>query len=294
MSRSDEVTPRMGLVCFAFGVARVPPGQPLAGRILIRLLADLGLSEAAARSLLLRMRREGLLTSERAGRQAKYRLAPVIDSAQERLHRQMLGHRPAWTGTFNGLLYEVPERRRDFRDRLRRTALLLGYATLRPGLLVATTDRWNELTSLLPPPPAGSQLLRTGVSLSAEDSRRVAAELWNLEGLAARYRDVIAATRDRTDGAEAHPRDSVASFSDFAAATIPILEVIADDPDLPAELLLPDWPGDQLAATCMRAFRVFGPMIQDYLAELTDEDGPSLSWNINDGPESAHHPQQQR
>ncbi len=290
MSRPGEVTPRMGLVCFAFGVARVPPGQPLAGRILIRLLADLGLSEAAARSLLLRMRREGLLASERAGRQATYRLAPVVGSAQERLHRQMLGHRPAWTGTFNGLLYEIPERRRDFRDRLRRTAQLLGYATLRPGLLVATTDRWDELTSLLPPPPAGSELLRTGVSLSAEDSRRVAAELWNLEALAARYQGVIAETRDRTDRAEAHPRDSVASFSDFAAATLPIFEVIADDPDLPAELLLADWPGDQLAGTCMRALRVFGPMIQDYLAGLTDEDGPSLSWNIDDAPESVEHP----
>ncbi len=141
MSRRGEMTPRMGLICFAFGVARVPAGHPLAGRILIRLLADLGLSEAAARSLLLRMRKEGLLTSERAGRQASYRLAPIVDAAQERLHRQMLGHRPAWTGTFNGLLYEVPERRRDFRERLRRTALLLGYAALRPGLFVATTDR---------------------------------------------------------------------------------------------------------------------------------------------------------
>lgn len=57
----------------------------------------------------------------------------------------------------------------------------------------------------------------------------------------------------------------------------------------PAELLLPDWPDDQLAATCMRAFRVCGPMIQDYLAGLTDEDAPSVSWNI-DGPESVEHP----
>ncbi len=100
---------------------------------------------------------------------------------------------------------------------------------------------------------------------------------------------MIAETQARTDRAEAHPRDSVASFSDFAAATIPILEVIADDPDLPAELLLPDWPDDLLAATCMRAFRVFGPMIQDYLAGLTDEDGPSVSWNIDDAPESIEH-----
>ncbi len=265
----------MGLVCFAFGVAGVPPGQPLAGRTLLLLLADLGLSDPAARSLLLRMRHEGLLDSERTGRQARYRLAPVVTSAQARLERQLRGGRPAWTGAFSGILYQVPERSRDFRDRLRRTAQLLGYATLRPGLLVATTDRWAELVSVLPPPPAGSQLLRTSVGLSADDSRRVAAELWDLQALAARYRAVLAEARHRTDRAEARPPGPAASFHDFAAATLPIYEVSADDPDLPAELLLPDWPGDQLAPAIARALRVFGPLIHDYLAGI-QSDVPSL------------------
>src|ERR1700735_513541 len=241
MTGSGEVTPRMGLVCFAFGVAGVPPGQPLAGPLLIRLLADLGLSEAAARSLLLRMRREGLLASERAGRQARYRLAPVVASAQARLERQLRGGRPAWSGAFSGVLYQVPERSRDFRDRLRRTAPPLGYATLRPGLLVATTDRWAELISVLPPPPDGSHLLWTSVRLTADDSRRVAADLWELKALAARYRSVLAEARDRMDRAEAHPPDTGAALTDFAAVTLPLYEAGASDPDLPAELLLPDW-----------------------------------------------------
>ena len=265
MSKPPEVTPRMGLVCFAFGVARVPPGQPLAGSILIRLLAELGLSEAAARSLLLRMRRDGLLVSERSGRQAKYRLAPVVDAVQERLRRQLLGHRPPWTGTFNGVLYEVPESSRRFRDQLRRTAQLLGYATLRPGLLIATTDRCGELISLLPPPPAGTQLLQTGITLNIEDSRRIAADRWDLDRLAHRYRTVIDKTSEHTARAETHPTDPATSFSDFAAATLPLFEVIADDPDLPAELLPDTWPADQLTAAYTRAFEVFGPMVHNYL-----------------------------
>jgi phenylacetic acid degradation operon negative regulatory protein len=263
-----EVTPRMGLISFAFGVARVPPGQHMPGPLLIRLLADLGLSEAAARSLLLRMRREGLLDSERAGRQARYRLTPLVISAQDRLQRQMLGDRPAWAGAFSGVLFEVPERSRDFRDRLRRSAQLLGYVTLRPGLLVATTDRWEELISTLPSPPAGSQLLPMSVTLSPDDSRRVAAELWNLEGLAARYRDVLAEAGGRTDRAEARPPDPSDALAAFAAAALPMYEVIASDPDLPAELLLPDWPGDQLRAALYRALQVFGPIIEDYVAGL--------------------------
>jgi phenylacetic acid degradation operon negative regulatory protein len=267
-----DLSPRVGLVCFAFGVAAVPfggqlPDGQLPGRVLLRLLADLGLAEAASRSVLLRMRREGWLDSQRAGREARYRLAPAITSAQARIEGQLRGQRPEWTGSFSGVLYEVPEQARAFRDRLRRTAQLLGYATLRPGLLVATTDRWEELVSLLPARPAGSEVLRTRLSLGAEDSRRVAARMWGLEALAARYRSVLEQSQAQIDQAQRHPPGAPA-FRAFAAAILPIYDASTDDPDLPAELLPPDWPGDQLGATLQRAFLAFYPLISDYLAAL--------------------------
>lgn len=269
----------MGLVCFAFGVARVPPGERLAGTVLIRLLSDLGLSEAAARSLLLRMRREGLLDSEPDGRQAMYCLTTVVQAAQDRLERQLRGRRPSWTGAFNAVLYEVPEHRRNFRDQLRRTAQLLGYATLRPGLLVATTDRWEELVSLLPAQPPGSQLLRTRVSLGPEDTLRVAADLWDLQDLAARYRAVLAGARDRTERAEADPPGPSATLAAFAAAVLPVYETGAADPDLPAELLPPEWPGDQVGVTLNRAYQVFAPLLEEYFARLGNG-APSLATDV--------------
>ena len=262
----------MALVCFAFGAAAVPsggqlPGGQLGGRVLIRLLADLGLSEPAARSLLLRMRREGWLHSERAGREARYRLAPAILAAQARIEAQLRGQRPEWTGSFSGVLYEVPENARAFRDRLRRTAQLLGYATLRPGLLAATTDRWEELLSLLPAHPAASQVLRTRISLSAGDSRRVAARMWGLDALAARYRSVLEQSRVTTEQAQRHS-PGAAAFRALSAATLPIYDASAEDPDLPAGLLPPDWPGDQLGPALDRAFRAFYPLVGDYLTAL--------------------------
>ncbi|HEY0937245.1 MAG TPA: hypothetical protein VGD91_26340, partial [Trebonia sp.] len=187
----------MRLVFFAFGTATAAfggqlPDGALAGSALIRLLAELGLSPGAARSLLLRMRRDGWLDSERQGREARYRIAPVVSSAQARIERQMRGQRPAWEGSFSGILYEIPEQDRPFRDHLRRTAQLLGYATLRPGLLIATTDHWTELSALLPAQPPGGQLLRARIALDSDDSRAVAARLWALESLATRYRQVMA------------------------------------------------------------------------------------------------------
>jgi len=256
------MTPGMSLVCFAFAVTQVGPGQSLAGSVLLRVLGDLGLSASAARSLLLRMRRQGWLSSERVGRQALYRLTPVIDVAQARLGRQLEGGRPLWSGSFNGVLYEVPQRHRAFRDRLRRSAQLLGYVVLRPGFLVATSDRWDALTSLLHSQPDGSQVLRTSLTVSAEDSRLMAADLWHLDALAARYRAVLADARAGTDRAARHPPRREEAFRAFVTTTFPLYDAGAEDPDLPTVLLPPDWPGDELRVAFNQAFKVFAPLLK--------------------------------
>src|ERR1700760_3218129 len=98
-----ELTPRMRLVVFAFGAASVPfggqlPGAGLAGPALIRLLSELGLSPGAARSLLLRMRRDGWLDAERAGREARYRLAAAGSSAPSPRAGPVWGARPRGGG----------------------------------------------------------------------------------------------------------------------------------------------------------------------------------------------------
>jgi phenylacetic acid degradation operon negative regulatory protein len=274
VASSGEITPRTGVVAFAFGVARAQVGDAVPGPVLIRLLADLGVSGPAARSLVLRMRREGWLTSERAGREARYRLAPLTAAAQARVEGQLRGSRPGWDGSFSGVLFSVPERHRSFRDRLRRSAQLLGYVTLRPGLLIAATDRYEELTGLLPPRPAGSQVLRTRLAFSPEDTRSIVPQLWDLEGLAARYRAVLADAGRRTSRAEKQPAAGAAAFRNFAAATLPLYQASADDPDLPDELLPAGWPGQQVGQALGRAFRAFGPALGDYLAAVA---GPSAA-----------------
>jgi phenylacetic acid degradation operon negative regulatory protein len=263
--RPAEISPQVGLVCLAVGAAQVKPGESVAGPVLFRLLADLGVSDSAARSLLLRMRRDGWLTSQRVGRQARYRLAPVLFAGQERVERQLRGGRPPWNGSFSGVLYVVPERYRSFRDRLRRSALLLGYVTLRPGLLLATTDRYDELLAALPAQPAGSQLLRTRLTFAADDSRRLAADLWNLADVAAMYWRTLAEFDERVADAAQQPPAGAAALRAFAAAVLPLYRAGSADPDLPAELLPADWPAPYLSAAIGRAFAVFVPLVSDYL-----------------------------
>lgn len=263
--RQPEIPPQVSLVCFAFGAAQVPPGDSVSGPVLFRLLADLGVSGPAARSILLRMRRDGWLSSERAGRQALYRLSPILFAAQDRVERQLRGERPPWRGSFSGVLYTVPERSRAYRDRLRRSALFLGYVGLRPGLLVATTDRYDDLIAELPPQPAGSQLLRTTLTFSAADTHELAADLWDLAGVAAMYRRTIADFNQRVADAQRQPPSGAAALRAFVGAVLPLYQAGAADPDLPAELLPADWPGQDLSTAIGRAFTVFVPLVSNYL-----------------------------
>lgn len=267
--RQPEISPQVSLVCLAFGAAQVRPGDSVSGPVLFRLLADLGVSAAAARSMLLRMRRDGWLSSERDGRQARYRLSPLLFAARERVEKQLRGGRPRWRGSFSGVLYTVPERFRPYRDRLRRSALFLGYVSLRPGLLVATTDRFDDLIAALPPGPAGSQLLRTTLTFSAADTRRLAADLWDTAGVAARYRRAVADFGQRVADTQSEPPVGAAALRAFAAAVLPLYQAGAADPDLPAELLPADWPGQELAAAIERAFTVFVPLVSDYLDKIS-------------------------
>jgi phenylacetic acid degradation operon negative regulatory protein len=274
--RQAELSPQISIVCFAIGVAQVRPGAPVAGPVLLSVLADLGVSSSAARSLLLRMRREGWITSERSGRQAHYRLSPVLSAAEGRLDRHLRGRQPEWNGSFTGVLFSVPERYRSYRDRLRRTAQLLGYVTLRPGLLIATTDRYSELVALLPAQPSGSQLLALTLAFSTDDSRRMARQLWDLDGFATRCQKALATADRHTTAAQQAPIRGAEALRAFAAATLPLFEATANDPDLPAELLPEDWPAAQLGAALRRAFEVFGPSLIAYLGRLgvtKDPDG---------------------
>ncbi len=257
-------------VFFILGMAGVPPADALAGPVLLRLLGDLGISEPAARSTILRMRRADLLTAVRTGRTAAYAPSQSVIAGHQRRRNQFVGEGPPWDGGFHALLVTVPERDRGFRDELRRMATLAGYRTLRAGLLIAPSDRSAELANTLARIPAQASIVAARLQLAPEDSRRVAGELWELDELAERYRALALAARAASRAARGRPPSGAAAVRALAAATQPIYEAIAADPGLPADLLPPAWPGPELSVALGEALRTFGPAVTDHLARIRE------------------------
>lgn len=252
-----------GRVAFCFGVAR---RAVLPGPVLVRMLADLDVGASAARTRLARLVRRGSLTTTRRGRIADYRLAGAFLAAYSRAELDTEGPAP-WNGEWHGLLVTVAERHRSYRDAFRRQAVLAGYGQLRPGLLVAPEDRTAPLVELLAAAPPDATVRRLLIRMDAAAGRAAAAEAWNLDELAATYRDLTGFVHAAlAENAAAAPSRTV--LSAFAGVVEAAFGQLAGDPGLPAELLPSDWPRTGLVSALTEATERLSPVCKAYVDQL--------------------------
>ena len=255
----------VGLVPFVFGIAG---RTELPGVVLNRLLIDLGLTPAAAKTMLARMRNRGQLAAQRTGRGSRYRLAGPFERSFQRIRA---GHTAApiiWPGWFHTLLYQVPEAERPFRDLLRRHALLVGYGMLQQGLLIATADHTEALAVTLARRPASAIVYHAELRLSVDDARTAAAQAWALA-------DVDEVLRRHCVALEAALAE-VPSRSEPTAQTLRRLAEIVNAPlidtllapNLPPELLPTDWPMATLHRLIGKAHEHYLPPARAYVEQL--------------------------
>ena len=241
-----------------------------------------GRSPEQVRSCLRRLVAEGLFTRDGQGQRAVYRptddgLAALgASTARARLaHTQDAAGRPGRSGRGSGehgwdrrwhlAAFAIPEARRAARDALREHLGRLGGAAIHNGLY-ASPHPWEK--------DVGDEAERLGVSehvtLAATDDLAVggiseptalAARLWPIERLAARYQSFV----DRWE----HVPDDLASMrrrhqtlpdSAFLPGALAMglayQACFDDDPLLPPELLPHPWPGGAARDLLVRSRRL--------------------------------------
>lgn len=255
------------LIPFLFGCSRLEafPGTPL-----IRLLGDLGMGETAARTTLARLRASGSLTSTRVGRRSQYRLSGPMKAAFERARERPEDDR--WDGGFHGIIYGVPERDRYFRDMLRLDMTRLGYAPLRPGLMISPRDRFDGLAQTLETMPAGAYAMRSWIGLTLADARESAERAWSLKLLEREYGRQAKMLQRLSKGSRSIRPDAV-TLRNFFQHQRTILSLYLSDPRLPSDLLPSSWPIHEVDAA-RRAFReTWSPSIIHYIDSVIEETG---------------------
>jgi phenylacetic acid degradation operon negative regulatory protein len=223
---------------------------PLPSMILLDLLADLGVAEAAARATLKRMTQRGLFSRGQVGRTAEYALTPLAEDVLREATVRVTSPAPFEhaEGEWTLLSYSVPESRRDLRHRVRSRLTWAGFGGLRDGLWIAPGT--VDVAAVL-----GRSDLTDAVGLADAFAARPLPGT-DLDRLVERAWDVPAVRRAHTwfiDTWSSPPRvgGSLAQLTLLGADWLALLRI---DPGLPAAHLGPDWPAPTSSAVYRRVF----------------------------------------
>jgi DNA-binding transcriptional regulator PaaX len=223
---------------------------PLPSTILLDLLADLGVAEAAGRATLKRMTQRGLFSRGQVGRTAEYALTPLAEDVLREAYQRVTSPAPFEhpEGEWTLLSYSVPESRRDLRHRVRARLTWAGFGGLRDGLWIApgTVDVAAVLGRSDLADAADLADAFAARPLPGTDLHRLVQRAWD-----------VPAVRDahlRFIETWSRPPKVFGSVAQLTLLGADWLWLLRTDPGLPAAQLGADWPAPTSSAVYRRVF----------------------------------------
>ena len=206
-----------------------PPELPVSH--LVRLAGLFGISGNRARVALSRMVAAGEVTTVGDGR---YRLAGHLDARGRRQLVSRAGVTGPWSGAWHLVAVVSSGSPASERSRRRAAFTYARLAELRDGVWMRPANLPLDLGAIA---PDDVEVLEA----RPPDPERLAGRMWDLDGRAARARELAGAL-------EGAPPDA-GSLADGFVLAAAVLRHLQADPLLPVELLPAGWPGARLRST---------------------------------------------
>jgi phenylacetic acid degradation operon negative regulatory protein len=259
-----ELRPR-SLIVTVFGAFLRDLGGWISVADLVSLMGDMTVDDRSVRSTLARLKRGGLIVSERHSPTAGYRLSEegyrILAAADARIFRASL---PAEITEWTLVVFSIPERERAHRHVLRSRLSWLGFGNVASGVWVAPAHVEEEACVMLTRHGLAEyvQIFRAE-HRGPEEIRRAVTSWWNLDELAALYVEFIARYQPMLDAWKRGVDDPAAAFADYVRALTHWRRLPFLDPGLPPSVLPADWAGHR-AASLFAGLRelLAGPALQ--------------------------------
>ena len=244
---------------------------------LFELAWPFGFSERLVRTSMFRLVAEGWVANERVGRRSRYSLTLLAVRESEDADRRIYANDPVtWDGSWAFAVLDTPLMPAAERDRIARHLGWHGFVDLGRGLLASPTVTVSSLRELLrsvepgAPVPVGRAELD---DLDALVSDGFFAAAFRTADTEAAYRDFMA----RYEPWQRHDLSAASPFDAYALRTMLVHEhrrIRLRSPDMPQQLLPPDWIGDRAHAMAADIYRRLSPPAARALGEILGVDYP--------------------
>lgn len=158
--------------------------------------------------------------------EGKRRLAEVVPHYDETR---------SWDGRMHLVTYDIPERRKIDRERLREYLRRIGCAMLQESVWITPYNPINLVRSFVEEKELTGTVIVSDLgkdgAIGEEDLRALLVRVYNIESLNERYEEWLSVVED-TDAVDHH-------------GLIQYLAILDDDPQLPFSLLPPWWKGEE-------------------------------------------------
>ncbi|MGN6522240.1 MAG: PaaX family transcriptional regulator [Actinomycetes bacterium] len=241
--RENRLAP---VIITVLGLYAREEGNWLSVASLISLMRDAAAAEPqAVRSSVSRLKRRGVIESERRGATAGYRLAPpTVELLAEGDVRIFERRRATAEDGWLLVVFSVPESERDKRHALRVSLTRLGFGTAAPGVWVAPGNLEAETRHTLERRCLSPYVdLFRGEYLAFGDPTAKVRDWWDLDELRGLYRGFLDRYEHQLDATAAGRLEPEDAFGVYVPMLTDWRRLPYRDPGLPLTLLPPDWIG---------------------------------------------------
>lgn len=270
--------PRAKSLCVTLlGDAIEPHGGSLWLSDLIQLVTPMGINERLLRTSVFRLVAQDWLQSERHGRRSLYRLSERgLELTRQASSRIYQGTAPDWDGDWTlVVLPRFGNSSLDGRGEVRRELIWAGFGALAPGIFALPRDNSGVANKVL----RSLNLTDSALVLSARELntgrglliQSLVSQCWDLDGVAAQYAQFSEMFSPMLKAIGNDLRPSLA----FMVRALTLHEwrrIVLHDPQLPLQMLPPDWPGLQARKVCALLYWQVFDAAEAYLDEQLGHD----------------------
>lgn len=215
----------------AYDYRKLPPFTPI------------GYKGSALHQHLYRLLKTGYLAKEIIGDEP---VLTITRGGKDKLSRRFSYFKmrdKGWDGSWRLVIFDISEKQRFLRDKLRRKLKELGFGQWQKSIYISPFDLEEDMREFLEAEKlTGKAYVLTAKHKLLGDARKLADQVWSLSKLNLAYGDVL----DKLNQVEVKPAEVYQQY----------LVILEKDPCLPKELLPDDWMGDKVRNKLANVFMI--------------------------------------